>query len=402
MNRENDESREGGTPPSPVTTLAILGDDYPGLRPALKVTAGESVQAGQVLMSDRAHPNVAIVAPLAGTVASVDYGPRRSLSALVLRGEQAAVGAPTSPPDMTSRAALRYALLSHGLWPALRTRPYGRFPDPDKVPDAIFVTATDSAPLAADPRALLAGQEQDFSAGVEALALLTDGPVFVCQSAGEPLATETPRIRNVVFDGPHPAGLASTHIQALHPVGFGQEVWTIDCQEVAAIGHLAKTGQHDPTRKVAITGTHLPQAKLVRTLPGTSLREIVGEEGRAISGSSLGGRGANWLGRFHRQITLVEPDVLATGPSWLRRRGKPGPMPRPIIPTASLNRALPRPFLPVPLMRALAVGDAEATARLGALSLIEEDMALLSFLCTSGADYGRLLRQVLDELEMTL
>ena len=52
----------------------------------------------------------------------------------------------------------------------------------------------------------------------------------------------------------------------------------------------------------------------------------------------------------------------------------------------------------MPLIRALAVGDVEAAARLGALELIEEDIALLSTLCTSGADYGALLRQALDIL----
>ncbi len=64
-----------------------------------------------------------------------------------------------------------------------------------------------------------------------------------------------------------------------------------------------------------------------------------------------------------------------------------------------LEAGLPFGLPVVPLLRALAVGDAEAAERLGCRDLIEEDVALLSALCTSGADYGPLLRRVLDELE---
>jgi Na+-transporting NADH:ubiquinone oxidoreductase subunit A len=50
-------------------------------------------------------------------------------------------------------------------------------------------------------------------------------------------------------------------------------------------------------------------------------------------------------------------------------------------------------------MRALQVGDAERARELGALELVEEDVATLSQACQSGCDYGLLLRNVLDQLE---
>lgn len=392
-------------PNKPVRSVAIVGADYPGLRPALKVAEGDIVQAGQTLLTDRAHPRVALVAPIAGKVVSVDYGPRRSLSALVLHREEKPADKPkkTAPPDMTTRATLRDALLARGIWPTLRTRPFGRFPDPDKTPDAIFVIATDSAPLAPDPRAYLIGQELSFSTGVCLMALLTDGPVHVCQSSGPRLVKETPRIRNVIFDGPHPAGLASTHIQTLHPVGYGQEVWTIDCQDVAAIGHLAETGHYDPARVIAVTNPRTSGSQLIRTLPGALLSEIAGENPHIHSGSPLSGLETNWLGRFHRQVTIGNLEQRPQWPYWLKRlmMRKVDETLRAIIPTAALERALPPNILPVPLMRALSVRDTDAAARLGALSLIEEDMDLLTSLCTSGANYGKLLRQVLNELEQS-
>ncbi len=49
-------------------------------------------------------------------------------------------------------------------------------------------------------------------------------------------------------------------------------------------------------------------------------------------------------------------------------------------------------------MRALSVGDWETAYRLGAADLLEEDVALLSTYCSSGADYGALLRRALDDI----
>jgi len=58
-----------------------------------------------------------------------------------------------------------------------------------------------------------------------------------------------------------------------------------------------------------------------------------------------------------------------------------------------------RRLFPVPLLRALQLGDAERARELGALELVEEDLAALSSACVSNSDYGRLLRRVLDQLE---
>ncbi len=387
----------------PVTAAALLGVDYPGLRPALVVAEGDRVRVGQVLFTDRAHPSVTFVAPLSGRVASIERGPRRSLSALVIRrdADTSDDGPSDAPIDTASPDTLRAALLSRGLWPAFRARPFGHIPAPEARPAAIFVTATDSEPLAPDPRALLAARDADFRRGAELLTLLTDGPVHVCQPPGPALVEELGRILITRFAGPHPAGLAGTHIQALHPATPGSEVWTIDCQDVAAIGHLAETGRYDPARIVALAGPRAARPRLLRTVAGVSIRELAAGEvagagpARVLSGSPLSGRDAAWLGRYHRQVTMIDaaPQISRR---WRGAGGKPGP--RPIIPTAALERALPAGFLPVPLIRALAVGDVDAAARLGALELIEEDMALLSALCTSGADYGALLRQVLNTL----
>ena len=73
--------------------------------------------------------------------------------------------------------------------------------------------------------------------------------------------------------------------------------------------------------------------------------------------------------------------------------------PAPLIPNAVHERAAPCGILPAPFLRAISTGDVETAAKLGALELVEEDLALLSHVDGSGTDYGALLRATLDELE---
>ena len=68
------------------------------------------------------------------------------------------------------------------------------------------------------------------------------------------------------------------------------------------------------------------------------------------------------------------------------------------IPTGDFERVAPPGILPVPLLRALLVGDIDRARDLGALELIEEDLMLLSYVCPSKTDYGLLLRRVLEQL----
>lgn len=396
-----------------VETAALLGVDHPNLRPLLAVAEGDAVRAGQVLFRDRARPDIAFVSPISGKVATIELGPRRTLSALILRKDpdETAADSLDARADDGDGDSVRIALLERGLWPALLTRPFGSIAEPGKRPEAIFVTATDSEPLAPDPRVVLAGRLGTFQRGVEALAMLTSGTVHVCQAPGEDLvgSPASARIRTASFAGPHPSGLAGTHVHRLHSVAKGGEVWTVGYQDVVAIGHLFETGRYLAERVVALSGPRVVQPRLVRSVLGASTQDLTdgeireargGRRARILSGSVLSGRDAAYLGRYHRQVCVIDaPSAVRGLPliDHLDRRRNVLRL-RPLVPTASLERALPPALLPVPLMRALSVGDSEAAQRLGCLDLVEEDMALLTSRCTSRADYAVLLRSVLDDL----
>lgn len=393
-------------PGRPLTTVALLGNDCPGVRPEFRVGVGDRVRTGETLFVDRRRPAIAFTSPATGRVMAINLGARRMLDSVVVEvGDDDFVDFDL-PPGRPDRATLRALLLRAGLWPALRTRPFGRIPDPDAVPAALFVTAIDTNPLAADPLPLILRDPVGFRQGVAALALLTDGPVFVCQRPGPPVA-EGNGIRVATFEGPHPAGLPGTHIHLLMPASATRSVWHVGWRDVAAIGALLATGRLDPTRLVALCGPGAAAPGLVETRLGASLDDLArGETGagpvRLISGSVLSGRASGYLGRHHAQVTIL-PEKPPSPRGILARLASllPGAPAGPTLPMEAFERAMPLDILPAPLMRALAVGDVETAERLGCLELVEEDMALLSHLCPGRADHGALLRRVLDEIAET-
>lgn len=388
-----------------IGTVALSGHDYPGIRPQFKVAPGQRVLAGQTLFVDRKRPHIAFTAPASGIVRTIDLGRKRLLNLLVIdiEGEEAIV---FEKPEANNPDALRDVLLRSGLWPSFLTRPFARIPDPRNSPDAIFVTATDTNPLATDPRAVIESDLEDFRSGVAVLPLLTEGPVFVCTSPGPRLTPDLGnRVTEVAISGPHPSGLAGTHIHHLAPVDVERTVWTIAYQDVIAIGHLLRTGRLPARRVVTLTGPMVLQPSLVHAPPGASLDHLldgeIGEDpARVLTGSILLGREAGYLGRYHNQVTVIARDETApSGPAAFLGRFFEGTPDAAIIPREAFERAFPFDIPPVPLLRALSIGDVETLRALGCLELVEEDLAVLSHLCATGTNYGALLRQALDEVE---
>ncbi|MFN3169836.1 MAG: hypothetical protein ACE37E_04000 [Hyphomicrobiales bacterium] len=402
-----------------VTSAALLGADYPGMRPRFLVDVGEYVSEGQTLFVDRKDDAVCFAAPISGHVFSIDYGPRRTLSAIVVRAQdsdqdgQNETSQSTADPiaiDASSRDDVRHIILSRGLWPAFRSRPFGLVPPSDQHPAAIFVSAMDLAPGAADPDPVIAANEDAFRHGLEVLSKLTDGQVFVCQSKASTFQTpDSLKIRTACFDGTYQAGLASTHIHRLSPASPDFPVWSIGYQDVIAIGTLFLTGRYDATRVIALSGEPLANPRLLTTKLGASLRGLIKGElkpqagnqshTQTLSGSAVSGRELSYLGRYHSQVSVLSNRKRGQRPVWTSRLPFFGSnTTAPLIPNMAMDRALPGGVLAVPMMRALSVGDAQAAKQLGVLDLVEEDVAALNMICTSGADYRVLLRSVLDEL----
>lgn len=384
-------------------SVALMGEDYPRLRPVIDVAIGQAVRAGERLFTDRHRPHLTFTAPVAGTIRAISRGARRSLDSIIIDVEDEAA-VEFDRPSRPDRMTMQSLLLQSGCWQSFRTRPFGRLADPRQAPDAIFVTATDTAPLAGDPAPVIRRFESWFRLGAEALRHLTDGPVYVCHGAdASPAVPEA--VKAVCFAGRHPAGLVGTHIHHLNPVGVNRLVWHIGYQDVIALGCLLDTGRIWTRRVVALTGPGTCSPRLVVAPAGANLKDLfgaslTGPSVQLLSGSPLGGTVEHFLRRYDVQATAI-PHRHPLRRSFLMRylTSFNEQFPAPLIPNAVHERAAPCGILPAPFLRAISTGDVETAAKLGALELVEEDLALLSHVDGSGTDYGALLRATLDELE---
>ena len=67
-----------------VGRVALLGEDYTGLKPTFLVQPGDRVLRGQYLFEDKKNPGLRITSPAAGTVAALHRGERRAFRSLVI------------------------------------------------------------------------------------------------------------------------------------------------------------------------------------------------------------------------------------------------------------------------------------------------------------------------------
>ena len=419
-----------------VKRVALLGEEYIGMRPSMAVREGDRVQKGQLLFEDKRNPGVRFTAPASGTISAIHRGERRVLQSVVIDvdGDDAVHFPRYELVDLAAltREAVQQQLVESGMWTAFRTRPFSKIPAPGSVPAAIFVTAIDTNPLAADPQPIILAQREAFDAGLTLLTRLTDGKVHVCQASGGKLGGHP--VGQVTFNqfaGPHPAGLVGTHIHFLEPVSLKKQVWHLNYQDVIAVGKLFLEGELSSERIVALGGPQVKEPRLLKTCSGASLDELLADEllddeNRVISGSVLSGTHAQgphaFLGRFHLQISVVKEGrekelfgwvmpgkdkfsiTRTTLGHFMKRKlfnfstdtngGE-----RAMVPIGNYERVMPLDILPTMLLRDLLAGDTDSAQALGCLELDEEDLALCTYVCPGKYEYGPALRSVLTQIE---
>ncbi len=423
--------------------VALLADDYIGMKPTMHASVGDDVRRGQLLFEDKKTPGVRYTAPASGQVTAVNRGARRAWQSVVIQLDQAERSGGSDSvefssferqsPGALSRDQVKDLLLESGLWTALRARPFGRVANPDKPPHSIFVTAMDTNPLAPSVDKVLEGKQEDFERGLLVLGRLTEGAVFVCKSADSGLKVPSAgSIREETFKGPHPSGTAGFHIHTLDPVDRNKIVWHLDYQDVVAMGRLFATGRLDVERVVSLAGPSVRRPRLLRTRLGVATAdfttgELADGESRIVSGSVLSGHTAGdeifgYLGRYHSQVSVLPEGREREFLGWLAAGANkystvntfvsklmPGKSfnfstarngsDRAIVPIGMYERVMPMDILPTFLLRSLVVGDMEKCEELGCLELSEEDLALCTFVCPSKIEYGPLLREVLTTIE---
>ncbi len=419
-----------------VSRVALVGYDYIGMKPTMLVAVGDTVKKGQVLFTDKKMEGVKYTAPGSGKVVEINRGTKRVFESIVieLNGSDELMFKSYSKDDIKTlkREKIVEQLIDSGVWTSLRSRPYGKVANPKETPNSVFVTAMDTEPHAPLVPVTLEGKKEAFQSGLEIISKLTEGTVFVCKKPDAAIpAPVMDRVMVEEFSGPHPAGLAGTHIHFLDPVSMKKNVWHIDAQDVAAIGLLFSTGKISVERVISIAGPSVKKPRLLKTRIGACLSELTDNElieadNRIISGSVLSGRAAfgnvKYLGKYHKQISVLKEGTERVMLGWVAPGfnlfsvknivfSKLFPKkefafntalnggPRAMVPVGSYEKIMPLDILPVFLLRAMLMKDIEEAEKLGALELIEEDLALCSLVSTTKREYGQVLRENLTIIE---
>ena len=112
--------------------VALLGDDYHGLKPTMLVKEGNVVIKGQNLFEDKKNPGVKFTSPVSGKVVEINRGERRAFLSIVIEKNlnstsevsfESFKDASVIPKDLIIKN-----LIDSGLWTSFRTRPFSKIP----------------------------------------------------------------------------------------------------------------------------------------------------------------------------------------------------------------------------------------------------------------------------------
>lgn len=415
----------------PASVIEINPDHYHGIIPKMVVKDGTAVKAGSPLFYSKNYEGMNFVSPVSGTVREVVRGERRKVMSILIDAD---VEADYLKFDVkNSPEEIKALLLASGLWTLIKQRPYDVIANPDRVPKAIYVSVFDSAPLAPDYEFVMKDKMGDFQAGIDALAKLTSGKIYLGLNAESSIFAKVSGVETTVFKGPHPAGNVGVQINNTNPVNKGEVVWTINPQDVAIIGRLMTKGIVDLTRIIALTGPEVANPQYFETVSGNSISAIVKGNMKSvsyplryISGNVLTGIKVSengYLTPYASQVTVIDEgsethelfgwamprfDKFSASNLFFTKllprkifkwdaRLLGGP--RSIIMSGEWDKVFPMDILPEHLIKTMMAQNIDRMENLGAYEVAPEDFALCEFVDTSKLPLQAIVREALDVLQ---
>lgn len=418
---------------APETELfALKPTDFPGLTPKLAVKPETTVKVGSPLFFDKYRPEVKFTSPVSGKVVAVNRGERRRILEVVVKSDNKNTPVQFITGDVSSmkEEEIKAILLSSGLWPTLRQRPFNIIANPDDKPRDIFISGFDTSPLAPEMNFVLQDSSISFQTGVNVLSKLTGGKIHLGvkeETFEKSIYQSIQNIEITKFSGPHPSGNVGIQLHHVRPVNKGEVVWVINPQDVVMIGRLFEKGVFDPERIIAFTGSEVLNPVYYKTKLGVTINEMAeanvsGTNLRYISGNALTGTAIHregYLGYYDQQITVIPEgnyhELFGWGMprfnkfstsrsyfSWLMPKKEfvldtnlHGGA-RAFVMTGEYERVFPMDIYPVQLLKAILIGDFDLMENLGIYEVAEEDMALCEFVCTSKTEVQSILRKGFD------
>ena len=410
-------------------TFGIKPEDFTGFQPIPKmmVKEGETVKAGDKLFYDRKMEGTFITAPVSGTIKEIRRGTKRRIDAIVIDADAKTSFKKFDVNANGTREEVLNTIVESGCLASFISRPFGYPALPTQNPKAIFISAFDTAPLAADNDFIIENfSANDFQTGLDVINKLTKKVHLNVSVNSNKVFQEAKGVQVNYFEGQDPAGKVGIQIHHIDAIKAGEVVWTIRPTDVVTIGRLFNEGIYDPQEVIAVAGTPLEKTFYVKTRKGACIDGLVGDlsekENRFVSGNALTGtsvRKNSFVGFSDNLITVLKegtqeelfgwfmphfarPSISGTFP-WTGNKevafeadtnmhGEP----RAFVVTGQYEQVLPMDIFPVHLLKSILVKDFEQMEGLGIYELLEEDLALCEFVCTSKQPVQQILREGLD------
>lgn len=415
-------------------SYAVKPTDFEGLIPRLCVKEGDIVKAGSPVFFDKYRPEVVFVSPVSGKVTAIVRGDRRKLLEVVVSpdSEQEKVKFELGEEILKSREGIIDTMLKAGLWPFIKQRPYGIIANPSDQPKAIFISGFDTAPLSLDVVFMLESEAKNIQKGVEILKKIVSGPIHLGVEEGSTLEKMFKGVEVTTFTGKHPAGNVGVHIHHVSPLAKDEVVWTISPMDLVNIGRFFDTGEFNSEKIIALAGSEVRRPQYYRILSGANLcslaeninKEEEGKKHRYISGDVLTGIsvGADgYLGFYDHRVSVIPEGNHYEFLGWAAPRFNkfsasrayfswltPGKKfnldtnlnggERAFVMSDQYEKVVPMDIYPVYLLKAILAEDVEKMEQLGIYEVIEEDLALCEFVCTSKIEVQEILRKGINTM----
>ncbi len=410
--------------------VALKPTDFEGLKPKLLVQIGEEVKVGTPLAFDKKNDRIKIISHVSGKVSEIIRGERRTIEAIVIEPDGKQTGEELNINKNLNKESITEALLKSGLFLNFVQRPFNKIANPVDTPRDIFISAMDTAPLAAEDSFILEGNESSFQKGLDILSHLTSGKVRLSFKPEDKTLTEFNNCELYNFKGPHPAGNVGVHIHHISPIKNANDiVWSCSVQAVILIGRLFETGKVNSEIIVKVAGSAVEKRYYYKTIVGTQVSSFIGnveENSRIISGNVLTGKkieADGFVGFKDNLITVIpeatEPEFLGwlnpgfSKRSWWKTFVSAISTPkkvfsadtnigggnRSLVINSIYEEVVPMRILPSYLIKSILVEDIEEMEALGIYEVAEEDFALCEYICPSKTEFQQIIRRGLNLME---
>lgn len=413
--------------------IALDLSSFEGVKFKLLKEIGDRVKIGDPLAEDKDVPGRFFVAPAAGTISEIKRGEKRRLLNIKIDvDENESFHEFTKlDPIKASRDEILTRLKEGGIFTRIFMRPFGLLANPEKIPDAIFVKAIESAPFVPPAEMQVEGHEKEFQIGLDALSKITNGKVhlvFSKESSFKPFL-EAKNVEKHTAEGPHPIGTHSVHIQHVHPVTRIENcIFTLNAHDVVSIGYLMEKGHYFIERVIGIGGPPIIEGQegFYKVREGMPIHHLIegrlpDEVIRLVSGDLLTGHkveSTDFLGmhdfvfsavtendsreflhffrpgkeKYSMSLAYVSGHLNNKDRSYDFTANQHGEH-RPFIVASLYDKVQPLNISTMLLVKSVMAEDFDLAEELGLLEVVPEDFALATFVCPSKMEMTDIMKR---------